>query len=168
MKNINFRILLFFIILANDLSTQIVTYTFSGNGNWSDTVNWVNSKMPPASVNDSSLIIIDPISQGFCVLDLSQIMRPGSQLIVAAGKIFIIQGTLVNLIDNKAEVFINATDPRLAEVKTDSNTRITFFGERDVDGEPQRMIGYSIASISDSSKFDYVSLDDSGRYSNVF
>ena len=168
MKNINFRILLFFIILANDLSAQIVTYTFSGNGNWSDTVNWVNSKMPPASVNDSSLIIIDPISQGFCVLDLSQIMRPGSQLIVAAGKIFIIQGTLVNLIDNKAEVFINATDPRLAEVKTDSNTRITFFGERDVDGEPQRMIGYSIASISDSSKFDYVSLDDSGRYSNVF
>jgi len=160
---------LFFVVLVflSGFAKSQTTYKFNGNGNWSDTSNWENRMVPPSSLPDSVQIFIDPIMQGECVLNVPQTVRSGSQITVVSGKKFKVPGEIVVLNNTKGEVFINAFDPRLAEITTDDSVRITFFGDRDSTGVPLRLSGYSIASLSDSTKFDYVSLDDSSRYSNI-
>ncbi|MFM2358524.1 MAG: hypothetical protein RLY16_517, partial [Bacteroidota bacterium] len=76
------------------VSSTTVTYTFNGNGNWSDPTNWLNNLVPPASLNLGSAIIIDPVVGGKCFLDISYTVSPGASLTVAAGKVMEMNGQL--------------------------------------------------------------------------
>ncbi|MBB5436926.1 hypothetical protein HDC92_000590 [Pedobacter sp. AK017] len=69
--------------------------------------------------------------------------------------------------NRRAIVFVNASDPRFAEIETEENERFVFYGERAANGSPKKLTGYSRTLISDSTKLDYVSIDNQGRYSNI-
>lgn len=71
-----------------------VSYTFTGNGNWDDTSNWLNSSMPPATVAGGTQIIINPVDGGECLLNIPYTVSPGAIFTVMAGKNFRIVGDL--------------------------------------------------------------------------
>jgi subtilisin family serine protease len=73
---------------------QAVTYTFTGNGNWSNSSNWLNNNKPPAILPNTGFIIIDPVTNGECVLDVSQVVPPGASIQVNTGKTFRIKAGL--------------------------------------------------------------------------
>jgi len=73
-----------------------VTYIFNGNGNWDIPSNWANNKMPPPAITSNSQIIIDPVADGQCILNIPYTVTPGTTLTVEQGKNFIIQGNLIN------------------------------------------------------------------------
>ncbi|MBC7508698.1 MAG: hypothetical protein H7320_08120 [Ferruginibacter sp.] len=70
------------------------TYTFSGNGNWSDSLNWINHVLPPEVLPAGSQIVIDPITSGICILDTTQIIASGAFFKVNSGKKISITGKL--------------------------------------------------------------------------
>ena len=71
-----------------------VSYTFTGNGNWDDTSNWLNSSMSPATVAAGTQIIINPVDGGECLLNIHYTVSPGAVFTVMAGKNFRIVGDL--------------------------------------------------------------------------
>lgn len=75
-------------------TTLKATYTFNGNGNWSDAANWVNKIKPPLVINGTYNIFIDPVSGGHCVLDVEQHITTGAVITVKTGKSLIIPGNL--------------------------------------------------------------------------
>ena len=76
------------------VSTGPIQYTFTGNGNWDVTANWTNNSIPPASLPAGSVIMINPPSNAECVLNVSQTVLPGGQIIVSNNKQFRIVGNL--------------------------------------------------------------------------
>ena len=79
----------------NVCNIAIATYTFTGNGNWSNAANWENGSIPPNSITTSIEIIIDPILNGECVLDaINQTISHGARIIVKSGKQLRIIGNL--------------------------------------------------------------------------
>lgn len=74
--------------------TASVVYTFTGNGNWSNTANWLNAVAPPASLNTGNQIIINPVEGGQCVLDIPYTVAPGAILTIMPGKQMLVPGTL--------------------------------------------------------------------------
>lgn len=75
-------------------TAQRITYTFTGNGNWDNPLNWSNNKIPPMTLPVFSTIIIDNIMPGECVLNVTQNIATGATLVVNAGKNLIIPGNL--------------------------------------------------------------------------
>lgn len=72
-----------------------IQYKFIGNGNWSNPANWTNNKVPPTSSTINRIeIIIDPVADGECVLDINQQVSPNSMLEVKDNKKFRIIGNL--------------------------------------------------------------------------
>lgn len=71
------------------------TFTFTGNGNWTDTSNWSNSMIPPPILPAGSKIIVDPIAGGECVLNTIQQIKTGASISVNNGKKFRIVGNLI-------------------------------------------------------------------------
>ena len=69
-------------------------YTFTGDGNWDVPGNWANNKIPPATLPAGDEVIIDPITNGHCILNISQHISLGAKLTVANGKDFLIPATL--------------------------------------------------------------------------
>ncbi len=65
-------------------------FTFTGNGNWSNHVNWLNNEVPPADLPAGSEIIINHAVNGQCILDIPQRISAGSTFTVANGKNLII------------------------------------------------------------------------------
>jgi hypothetical protein len=80
-------------VVASLSTTQ--TYTFTGNGNWSDAANWSNGLLPPAILTGNAAIVIDPPAGAVCVLDVPQQLSAGVSLEVKAGKQFVVNGNLV-------------------------------------------------------------------------
>lgn len=66
--------------------TAVTTYTFTGNGNWTDAANWANQSVPPATVNAGNQIIINPTEGGQCILNITYHVAAGAVFIVMAGK----------------------------------------------------------------------------------
>ncbi len=64
------------------------TYTFTGNGNWSNATNWSNNSIPPAILTAGNAIVIDPVSYGECLLDVEQTILYGASFTIMAGKRF--------------------------------------------------------------------------------
>jgi len=81
--------LLFIGVFCCKISLGQTTYTFNGNGNWSDSANWLNKNIPPDILMDSQEIIIDPIG-GSCILDIPQYISANVKLTIATGKSLIL------------------------------------------------------------------------------
>ncbi|MEO7313454.1 MAG: hypothetical protein ABIX01_23935 [Chitinophagaceae bacterium] len=68
-------------------------YTFTGNGNWNLSSNWLNNTMPPFPLPNGSEIIINP-SSGSCILNVPYTVEAGGNITVSAGKDFVVLGNL--------------------------------------------------------------------------
>lgn len=75
-------------VCSSSITSLDLTYTFNGNGNWSDPANWVNSSKPPATLVPGSTIIIDPVLGGECYLDTPYNLSPNAILNVMPNKVF--------------------------------------------------------------------------------
>lgn len=71
-----------------------ITYTFTGNGNWSVPAYWSNNTIPPDTLPPYDNIIINPIDGGQCTLDKIQYISNGASLQINAAKNFVIPGLL--------------------------------------------------------------------------
>lgn len=58
------------------------SFIFNGNGNWTDTANWNNHKVPGLFLAAGTEIIIDPADGGKCVLDIPYTVSSGVTLTV--------------------------------------------------------------------------------------
>ncbi len=76
------------------LSECSIVYTFTGNGNWNNSNNWLNGIIPPANLQAGAEILIDPVPTGECVLNVAQTVSAGGIITVQAGKKFRIAGNL--------------------------------------------------------------------------
>lgn len=74
--------------------SSTVTYTFTGNGNWDDATNWSNGIIPPPILTTGNTILIDPLTDGECVLNVKQTVATGATLKVLSGKNFRVMGNL--------------------------------------------------------------------------
>ena len=70
------------------------TYTFTGNGNFTEVSNWQNGLVPPYNSLISDEIIIDPAGNGECIVNVPVRMRAGGKFTVAPGKKVIINGNV--------------------------------------------------------------------------
>jgi hypothetical protein len=85
----------YYVFLDRDPSSKLpVIYTFTGNGIWSASGNWLGGAKPPAVLPSGSEIIIAPTAGGSCILDTQQSVLAGGKVTVQQGKNFIIQGNL--------------------------------------------------------------------------
>ncbi len=80
--------------ISGFVGNYFTQYSFTGNGNWSNTANWKANALPPAVLLPGNEIIIDPAGNGTCILDIPYTLSPGAAINTAAGKKFIIQGNL--------------------------------------------------------------------------
>ncbi len=71
------------------------TFTFIGNGNWSDANNWLNRAVPPPVLAGDQFIIINPVDGGECILNVPQQVGHATQLVVNAGKRMVVNGNLL-------------------------------------------------------------------------
>lgn len=76
------------------LNVSVKTYTFTGDGNWDEPSNWMNNEIPPAILSGNSQIIIDPVLNGECILNVDQTINSGSSIIIKADKNFRVPGNL--------------------------------------------------------------------------
>jgi subtilisin family serine protease len=72
----------------------IITYTFTGAGNWNDAANWLDNNMPPSPLPACYEIVVDPLPGEECLLNVEQIISAGAKLTVMPLKTFVIQGQL--------------------------------------------------------------------------
>jgi len=70
------------------------TYTFTGNGNFTEVSNWQNGLVPPYNSLISDEIIIDPAGNGECIVNVPVRMRAGGRFTIAPGKKVIINGNV--------------------------------------------------------------------------
>ncbi len=71
------------------------TFSFTGNGNWSNTTNWTNNLVPPPTLPAGFTIVINPAGNGQCIVDITQHISTGGSLIISSGKNLLIPGSLV-------------------------------------------------------------------------
>ncbi|MGG9971707.1 right-handed parallel beta-helix repeat-containing protein [Ferruginibacter sp. SUN002] len=72
------------------------TYTFIGNGDWDVSDNWMDGFIPPVYTPVNSIVTIDPIVSGECILNKEQHIADNAQLIVVSGKkLRIIKGLII-------------------------------------------------------------------------
>ena len=69
-------------------------FTFTGDGAWSIPGHWNNSLKPPALLPAGYSIIIDPIVNGQCILDVAQHIATGATFNVMTGKTFVLEADL--------------------------------------------------------------------------
>jgi hypothetical protein len=112
-----------------------VSYTFNGNGNWSDPENWLNKTVPPAVLPSGSLIDIIPAVGGQCVLNVQQTISPGANLTVRTGAKFTLLSNLIN--QDTSTVFEKYT---------------IFKGQQYCDKNPYELVNYQ--QLSFIAKFD--------------
>ena len=79
-------------VLCNNAVTN---YTFTGNGYWNIAANWSNNTIPPLILSGSGQIIIDPVLNGECILNVPQMISKNSSISVATGKKLRIIGSLI-------------------------------------------------------------------------
>ena len=80
-------------------SNGAINYIFNGNGNWEDANNWTNKKIPPTTLPAGSVITINPVADGECVLNsvTVQTIASGATLNVIENKKFRIISDLIIL-----------------------------------------------------------------------
>ncbi len=71
------------------------TYTFIGDGNWTETTNWENQIIPPTPLPIGSKIFINPQPGGACILNTNQTISTNAALVVLENKKLIVEGDLI-------------------------------------------------------------------------
>lgn len=71
-------------------------YVFTGSGDWRIAGNWADGMMPPEFLPSCFKIVINPLGNDPCVLQLPQGIAAGASLIVMPGKRIIIGGNVLN------------------------------------------------------------------------
>jgi len=79
------------IIVNDDLPS---TYTFTGNGNFTDAANWLNGLVPPYNNPLSDEIIINPAGNGTCILNVPLRLRAGGKFTLITGKKLVVNGNV--------------------------------------------------------------------------
>lgn len=82
-------------VIKSTTPTSNLTYTFIGDGNWDIATNWQNNLIPPAVLPSGSTIYINPVTNGKCVLNTTQVISQGANIRVQPGKLLITPGTLI-------------------------------------------------------------------------
>jgi len=82
-------------VSINGATAQSFTYTFTGNGNWTDAANWADNLLPPATLPVFSSIIINHAINGKCLLNVPQNIATAASFIINAGKNLQINGGLL-------------------------------------------------------------------------
>lgn len=70
------------------------TYTFTGNGLWTDPLNWSNESVPPADLPNGAMIVISPQVNGTAVLNVEQNILPGARIVVNNNARLEVEGNL--------------------------------------------------------------------------
>ncbi|WP_153798431.1 fibrobacter succinogenes major paralogous domain-containing protein [Foetidibacter luteolus] len=78
------------LLLASTALSAQNTYTFIGNGNWSQVSNWQDNLLPPSTLPPDCNIVIRPQAGGKCILDVLQIIVNGASLKISDGAIFVV------------------------------------------------------------------------------
>jgi hypothetical protein len=86
--------------LVSCLAFSQTTYTFTGNGNWSQASNWANSTKPPSRLPSGSSIFISPQTGDSCVLNTPHKNLQGSNMVISTGAKFIIRGGIGDYSDS--------------------------------------------------------------------
>lgn len=77
-------------------NSNCAVYTFIGSGNWSIDGNWEAGVKPPAVLSGCVQIVINPIANHECVLNVPlQIIPPGASITVLSGKKLRVPGRLL-------------------------------------------------------------------------
>lgn len=87
MKKIFFAIL---VLLFSYSAFCQVTYTFTGNGNWTAAANWDNNTIPPSILTAGNTININPAAGDSCILNTNQTISFGANFNIYPNAIFII------------------------------------------------------------------------------
>ncbi|MES2851131.1 MAG: fibrobacter succinogenes major paralogous domain-containing protein [Bacteroidota bacterium] len=85
----------FFALLASMAGYSQTTYTFTGNGYWTQAGNWQSLSVPPDTLPAGSVINISPAPNDSCVLDKVQVIAPGASLHVLTGSNFIVPSGMI-------------------------------------------------------------------------
>ena len=64
----------------------VLQYTFTGNGNWMDAANWSNNTIPSTTSPSGSIIIINPVSGGECVVNVPISISSGIKIKIENSK----------------------------------------------------------------------------------
>lgn len=70
------------------------TYTFTGSGLWTDAYNWLNNLPPPTTLAANDHIVISPKSDGYCSLNVVQLIPSQSYISIEPGSLFHINSNL--------------------------------------------------------------------------
>ena len=79
---------------SHKVDLQLI-YTFTGNGLWSNPANWAGQNPPPAIIQGSGEIKINPSPGGQCLLTQPQTMGAGTRLTLAPNAQLVLQGGLL-------------------------------------------------------------------------
>jgi surface protein len=80
-----------------DCVMPVTSYTFTGNGNWSDPSNWSNNAVPTSPVPSGTTVTISPPAGNSCTLNVPVTFAAGSTLTVLPGAKFNISANLTML-----------------------------------------------------------------------
>lgn len=81
--------------IRNFVSNVPETYIFNGTGNWDVPSNWSDGLMPPANISNHTLVFVDPLAGGSCILNIAYSIPPGSSIMVHQGKHFVVGGNML-------------------------------------------------------------------------
>jgi uncharacterized delta-60 repeat protein len=72
-----------------------ITYVFNGNGLWTNSSNWLNGIVPPATLPNGASIVVSTAPGGTCILNIKQTIAAGGNIMVSSGAQMLIQGDLI-------------------------------------------------------------------------
>jgi len=78
-------------------SCSVITYVFTGNGNWNIATNWLGNSIPPPLLPGGNFIIIDSEEGGECILNIAQTIGVGGTLTILPPKRFKVLASLLFL-----------------------------------------------------------------------
>jgi hypothetical protein len=81
--------------ISSFVTDHFTKYTFTGNGNWSDSTNWQYALVPPNTLVAGNEIIINPLPGGKCELDIPYMVPTGVTLTIATKGNFMVGGNLM-------------------------------------------------------------------------
>ena len=70
------------------------TYVFTGNGLWTDPLNWSDGSVPPTDLPNGAMIVISPQANGTAILNVEQNILPGARIVVNNNARLEVEGNL--------------------------------------------------------------------------